>query len=416
MTTTIKVRFRPSGDGTEGEIYYQLSHGKKIKVMRTHYRVFTDEWNAKAQTVVMNKLNPRRNHILTLREKIQTDMDLFRKIIHNLEADNISFTCRDIAAKFEKYTSEYTLTNYMENIISQLHQNGKIRTSETYRATLNSFKKYYGRNSIRLDNITRELIEGYEGWLRHHGLTPNTISFYMRILRATYNRAVEENIIDNKSPFKHVYTGIDKTTKRAVHLSSIRKIYTLDLHHSPRLDFARDMFLMSFFLRGMSFVDMAFLRKTDLRNGYISYRRRKTGQQLHIKWTDEMQRILNKYPENETCYLLPLIRREGAGEIYAYRNMSYNINRCLKEIASMTGMELPLTMYVARHSWASAAKTNGIPISVISEGMGHDSESTTRIYLASLDTSVVDRANSVILKSLKLDSTQNQAKHTFVKS
>ncbi len=283
MTTTVKVRFRPSVEGTEGEIYYQLLHGQKTKTLHTHYRIFTDEWNAKTQTLTVDKLKPRNSYILDLRERIQTDMDLFKKIVHNLNTASISFTCRDIAMEFEKYSKEYSLTNYMNNIISELHKNGKVRTSETYRATLNSFIKYYGHESIRIDNINRELIEGYEGWLRHQGLTPNTVSFYMRILRATYNRAVEENVIDNKHPFKHVYTGIDKTTKRAVHISSIRKIYSLDLHHTPRLDFARDMFLLSFYLRGMSFVDMAFLRKTDLRNGYLSYRRRKTGQQLHIK-------------------------------------------------------------------------------------------------------------------------------------
>ncbi len=127
-----------------------------------------------------------------------------------------------------------------------------------------------------------------------------------------------------------------------------------------------------------------------------------------------MQRILDKYPENKSSYLLPLIRREGGSEIYAYRNMSYNINRSLKEIARMVGMGLPLTMYVARHSWATAAKSNGIPISVISEGMGHDSESTTRIYLASLDGTMIDRANSLILKSLISETSQNKERRKFV--
>ena len=161
------------------------------------------------------------------------------------------------------------------------------------------------------------------------------------------------------------------------------------------------MFLMSFYLRGMSFIDMAYLRKTDLRNGYVVYRRRKTGQQLTIEWTKEMQMILDKYPENESCYLLPVIRKTVANERNTYRNVGYNINRNLKKIAAMAGIAVPLTLYVARHSWASAAKAKGIPVSVISEGMGHDSEATTQIYLASLDTSVVDRANSIILKSLK---------------
>ncbi len=323
--------------------------------------------------------------------------------------DNISFRCRDIALEYEKYNAEYTLSNYMGNIISKLKKNGKLRTSETYRAALNSFRKYYGGNDIRLDNFSTALMEGYECWLRERGLTPNTVSFYMRILRATYNRAVEENAIDNKFPFKHVYTGIGKTIKRAVQISTIRKICSLNLKNDPRLDFARDMFMMSFYFRGMSFVVMAFLRKSDLHNGYISYRRRKTGQLLHIKWTLEMQHIIEKYPENDSIYLLPLIRSHTSAAIYTYRNLSYNINRSLKEIARIAGLSLPLTLYVARHSWASAAKSQGIPLSVISEGMGHDSESTTRIYLASLDASVVDRANSVILKSLMSDVCRNSS-------
>lgn len=145
---------------------------------------------------------------------------------------------------------------------------------------------------------------------------------------------------------------------------------------------------------------MAFLKKTDLKNGHVTYRRRKTGQQLTIEWTKEMQMILDKYPENASDYLLPIIRNTGTNERCAYRNMGYNINHNLKAIASMVGITIPLTLYVARHSWASAAKAKGIPLSVICEGMGHDSEGTTQIYLASLDTSVVDRANSLIISSL----------------
>ena len=174
----------------------------------------------------------------------------------------------------------------------------------------------------------------------------------------------------------------------------------MNLADLPALDYARDMFMISFMLRGMSFVDMAYLRKSDLSNGYIFYRRRKTGQMLTIEWTKEMQRILDKYPENSSDYLLPIIRHRGVNERSAYHNVGYNINHSLKTIGRLIGIKVPLTMYVARHSWASAAKSKGIPISVISECMGHDSETTTRIYLASLDTSVVDKANSLILKSL----------------
>lgn len=243
-------------------------------------------------------------------------------------------------------------------------------------------------------------MEGYEAHLKSRGNVPNTTSFYMRILRAVYNRAVESGIIEDRFPFRHVYTGIDKTVKRALPILCIKRINALDLSATPSVEFARDMFMMSFFLRGMSFIDMAFLRKSDLRHGYISYRRRKTGRLLTIAWTKEMQTLLAKYPENPTRYLLPIITRSDINEQTYYRNKAYRINHNLKTLASMAGLQMPVTLYCARHSWASVARAKGIPVHVISEGMGHDSEATTQIYLASLDNSLVDKANADILKGL----------------
>ena len=168
----------------------------------------------------------------------------------------------------------------------------------------------------------------------------------------------------------------------------------------PSLDFARDMFLFSFYTRGMSFIDMAYLKKKDLSNGILSYRRRKTGQQLFIRWEKYMQMIVDKYENPLSEYLLPIIKPKNGNERTQYQNAMYLINRKLKEIGKIVGVQIPLTMYVARHSWASVAKNKNVPISVISEGMGHDSEMTTQIYLASLDNTIVDKANSMILSYL----------------
>lgn len=165
------------------------------------------------------------------------------------------------------------------------------------------------------------------------------------------------------------------------------------------LEYARDMFLFSFYTRGMSFIDMAYLKKLDLKNGTITYRRRKTGQQLTIKWEKCMEDIIAKYGTNTaTHYLLPIITNPYSDERTQYRNAICRINVVLKEVAKLAGLHIPLTMHVARHYWASVAKSKNIPLSVISEGMGHDSEETTHIYLASLDTSLVDKANNLILK------------------
>lgn len=398
---SIKVKFRPSTVADhEGTIYYQIIHERKVRQILTDYKVFSSEWDENRSMVTTTQKSERKSLILSIRERIRWDIERLTKIDRKLEANGLTYTADDVIDEFNRYAHEYSLFNFMEGIIAKLKQNGKVRTSETYKSTLNSFKKFRKDEDIMLDCLTSEIMEGYEAWHKSRGVAPNTISFYTRILRAVYNRAVEDDIIENRNPFRHVYTGVDKTVKRALPLAVIKRIKALDLSLTPALDFSRDMFLMSFYLRGMSFIDMAFLKKSDLKNGYVTYRRRKTGQQLVIEWTKEMQMILDKYHENASDYLLPIIRNPGTNERCTYHNMGYNINHNLKRIAGMVGVSIPLTLYVARHSWASAAKAKGIPLSVISEGMGHDSEATTQIYLASLDTSIVDKANSLILKSL----------------
>lgn len=222
----------------------------------------------------------------------------------------------------------------------------------------------------------------------------------MRILRTVYKKAVEKGITTDRHPFKHVYCGMDKTVKRNIPLTAIKEIKNLDLSRSETLDFARDMFLFSFYTRGMSFVDMAYLKKTDLRNGILTYRRKKTGQLLSIEWTQQMQEIIDKYQLNTTQYLLSIILHEDGSERRQYLNQCMKINRKLKVIASLIQLQIPLSLYVARHSWATIARGKDIPLSVISEGLGHDSEMTTQIYLDSIKSSEVDKANRKILSEL----------------
>ena len=398
---SIKVKFRPSTVANrEGTIYYQIIHDRKSRQLPTDYHLLPNEWDQRRSMVASSRNTRRKPFLLSIRERIRWDIDRLTKIIRRFDTDGLPYSAADILTEFQRYTSEYSLFNFMQLQIIKLRQNGKLRTAETYSTTLSSFRKFRSDEDIMLDSITSQLMESFQAWHQQRGVAPNTISFYIRILRAVYNRAVEEEIIENRNPFRHVYTGVDKTVKRALPLPVIKKIKALDLSLTPALDFARDMFMISFMLRGMSFIDMAYLRKTDLSNGHITYRRRKTGQRLTIQWTNDMQKILDKYPENASEYLLPIIRNRDTNERYVYRNVGYNINHNLKQIARRVGIAIPLTLYVARHSWASAAKAKGIPLSVISEGMGHDSETTTQIYLASLDTSIVDKANSLILKSL----------------
>lgn len=410
---SIKVKFRPSVIvGKEGTIYYQIIHERKVCQLSTSYKVLPSQWDKLySMLIVPSLLNAEsESEFNRLCGCIKMELARLTRIVCKFDKRGVNYTAADVVHEFESGSAEYSLVQYMNSVIISLRQCCKWRTAETYVAALNSFLRFLasmsggggaGRaNDIMLDNMTPDIIEAYEAFLIGRGNTSNTTSFYMRILRAVYNRAVADGIIDNCNPFRRVYTGIGKTVKRALPQKMLKKIKAMDLSRHPLVDYARDMFMLSFFLRGMSFVDMSFLKKSDLSHGYLSYRRRKTGQLLSIAWTKEMQVILDKYPENPTHYLLPIITKTGINERIAYKNKAYNINNHLKKIASMLGVHMPLTLYCARHSWASMARSKGIPVSVISEGMGHSSEATTRIYLASLDTSVIDKANALIISSL----------------
>ncbi|MEZ3591344.1 MAG: site-specific integrase [Muribaculaceae bacterium] len=398
---SIKVKFRPSTVAShEGSIYYQIIHERKVRQILSDYKVFSQEWDENRSMVMTTHKSERKSFILSVRERIRWDVERLTKIVKALDNKGICYTADDIVEEYDRYSNEYSLFNYMQSMIVLLKQRNQTRTAETYKAALNSIKKYLADADIMLDAISSETMLAYEAYLKSKGNSPNTISFYMRIFRAVYNNAVENDIIENRNPFRKVFTGAEKTVKRALPLQTIRKIKNMDLSLTPKTEFARDMFMLSFYLRGMSFIDMANLKKTDLELGHVTYRRRKTGQRLIIEWTKEMQMIVDKYPDNPTEYLLPIITKDGVNQQRLARNVGERINHHLKKVAEKVGVVIPLTMYCARHSWASAAKAKGIPLTVISEGMGHDSEATTQIYLASLETSVVDKANALILKSL----------------
>ena len=397
---SVKVKFRPSTiEGKEGTIYYQIIQNRVIRQLKTDYRIFTDEWNEAVSCIIVGS-SERSNLLLSLQERMEWDLKRLDMIVRQLENRKGTYTADDIVTSFQSNTEGQSLFNFMQGIIARLKQMGKIRTAENYSCTLKSFMQFRGDRDVLLSEIDSDLMQLYEAYLHGKGAVRNTSSFYMRILRAVYNRALEKGLMEQRNPFRHVYTGVDKTVKRAVPLSAIKRMKNLDLSLQPNLEFARDMFLFSFYTRGMSFIDMAHLKKKDLQNGFLSYRRRKTGQQLVIRWEKCMQEIVDKH---HTCgrnpYLLPILNFQNESR-KQYKYAQSRINVHLKEIANMIGVSIPLSMYVARHSWASIAKSKNIPISVISEGMGHDSELTTQIYLASLDNTIVDNANAQILKCL----------------
>lgn len=400
---TMKVKFRASSIPTkEGTLFYQVVHGRVARQVNTGYKVYPCEWDSvHAEIVFPPGIGYNRgNYLASLKEILYGNTKRFKNIIARLERTGENYTAGDVLKRYLTPSDGEGFISFAREVIRQMGQIGKPRTAERYTVVTRSFERFCGENDVFLDEVDSDLMVRYENFLKVAGVCPNTTSYYMRGLRAIYNRAVEKELTVQRYPFRHVYTGIDKTVKRAVPLNIIRQIRDLDLTLSPATDLARDVFMFSFYTRGMSFIDMAFLKKKDLQNGILSYRRQKTGQQLSIKWERPMQEIIDKYDIKDTPYLLPIIRNMEVDARKQYKNAAHLVNDKLRRLGEQLGLAIPLTTYVARHGWASIARSKNIPLPIISEAMGHNSEKTTRIYLASLDTSAVDKANSQILKAL----------------
>lgn len=381
---------------------FQLIHGRSVRRITSEYKIFAEEWDGGAGLILLPPpSSPRYGHLVSIESALQWEMDRFRRMTEENEKVTGTVNLDEIAANFSPCTDTPTsVFNFMRGQIRHKKQLGKVRSAETYHSTLYSFMHFRKGVDLTFDMVDGGLMELYEAWMQGCGLTRNTTSFYMRILRTNYKLAVEQGLTPDRRPFRHVYCGMDKTVKRSIPIDEIRKIKRLDLSRKPGLDFARDMFIFSFCTRGMSFIDMAYLKKADLDGGCLSYHRKKTGQLLTVEWTRQMQAIIDKYKSNATKYLLPIITREDGSERRQYQNQMRKINRHLKEIARLAGLQLPLSMYYTRHSWATIARGKAVPLAVISEALGHDSETTTQIYLDSIKSSEVDKANSMILEGL----------------
>ena len=401
---TVKIKFRASSVGMkEGTLFFQVIHKRVARQVSTGLKLYPHEWDAAHGGVVLppDADDVRRAYLVALEERAVRGVDGLRNIVMRLERCGRDYTADRVVEMFLQPSASDRFLSFGRRLVRELRSVGRERTAETYTTALNSFERFRrGDDDVYLDEVDSSLITAYETWLKASGICPNSTSYYMRNLRAVYNRAVDKELTAQRHPFKHVYTGIDKTVKRAVPVRVIRQIREMDLSFNPSMDFARDIFMFSFYTRGMSFIDMAYLKKKNLQNGILSYRRQKTGQQLFVKWEKPMQEIIDKYDTSSSPYLLPVIKNNGKDAWRQYKNAEHLVNNKLKKIGMLLKLSIPLTTYVARHGWASIAKSKNIPITTISEAMGPDSEGPTRIYLASLDASVVDRANSLILRSI----------------
>lgn len=401
---TVKLRFRPSSvPESEGTLYYQVIHKRNVKCISTGYHVFPNEWDAETMSLVMPSEGERKEFLLQLRLIIDWEISQRQSILHKLENTNENFSLEELCNAFMQIPTCKTVFTFLQEQIARQKRMQRQGTAMTYISAYRRFKEFRGDKDLIFSELSPNMIKEYEAWLVNRNLMQNSIRFYLRTLNALIHKAVDEGLLnDSDNLFDRVHLSYVKTAKRAITTEYIRAIKKLQLPKDSTLAFARDIFMFSFYMRGMPFVDIAYLKKSDLKNGQVSYCRKKTNQLLVVEWEQEQQDIIDRYAHQttDTPYILPIITKVDGNEYQQYLRVQENINRALKKIGNMIGLKMSLTFYVARHSWASIAQDMNYSIAIISEGMGHNSIRTTQTYLASIDTSRVNEANRNIIRRI----------------
>lgn len=315
----------------------------------------------------------------------------------------------------ERKNAKDDLRLYMPEVIGMLKREGKFPAMHVYACMLRSYEKFcaeerYPKNttaSLSMQEIfTPERLKEYEDWLAGQQSSPNTISTYMRTLQAVYNRWMSPGIEGyNPVLFKDVYTKVESRTKRALTAEQMEQLRNTDFSVlTLRQQQVLTYFLLMFMLRGMPFIDLAHLRKSDLRNRRITYRRHKTGKLMVVDVPPDAMRLLQKYRDKtDSEYLFPLLHGGLFMEEHHHRYQE-TLRHFNRELARLMKQLLPgvsVSSYTARHTWATLAYHSGVPVGLISQSLGHSSIRVTMTYLKPFDAEVIDRINRQVISLVK---------------
>lgn len=344
---------------------------------------------------------------VTLQSQIDSALAGYRKKIQRLEALDMKVDFDNLFDLTSKCTPQL-VNSYFERQIAAMKQAGKINTAIKYTATRTSLVKFHPAK-LQFEDITPNLLVDFETFLRGEGNQSNSIATKFSVLKAVYNKAVADKIfLCKENPFVLYKVGKHwtQTRKRAVHKEDIQRLIQAELPitRSPYTEFARDIFLFSYFSAGINFKDIATLRYNDIEEDRIFYRRHKTGKAMTCRLHPQAKAIIARYAHSEAMqedYIFPIldchIHRTEQQIHNRVHKVLIHINRELKEWSKRLGLHTPLTTYVARHTYATVLKRSGVSVALISESLGHSDLSTTQIYLDSFENSQIDAAMAHLL-------------------
>lgn len=375
-------------------------HNGRKKSVGLGISVNQKHWDAAKQRISTEC--PNRDEI---QFQIATKVKEYEKKIQRLEALEIPITFETL---FNNDGQRFNVTvgDYFEQIIERLEKVEKYGSASKHKVTL-SLMRQFRSVDIHFNQIDLNYLREFEIFLRQRHNQNNSIATKFSVLKAVYNKALSENVFIAKShPFNQFKVGSFWTTtrKRAITKEDILTLFAIDLSNRDfYTQLAKDIFLFSYFMAGINFKDIALLKYCDIQNGRIYYTRGKTGKIMNCKLNEEAEKIISKYDRESTTedYIFPILNRNIHNTERQILNRVHkvlgHINACLQQLSKELGLQIPLTTYVARHTYATVLKRSGVNIALISESLGHSDISTTQIYLDSFENSQIDEAMKNLL-------------------
>jgi site-specific recombinase XerD len=354
---------------------------------------------------------PKKNHPLynELVNKINKKKLEASRLILELDNNDKDYSAEQIRFKLKTAViSKKTVFEYFDEIIKRLENSGRIGYANIFQSTKNNFKTFRKDKDLDFIELSATMILKYEEDCYLRNVKMNSVFVYLRTFKTLVNYARKESLIKQEfDPFKDIsFTKFRriKTAKRAISKEDIQKISKLKFENGTSLFNSKNYFLFSYYCRGINFIDMAFLKWENINHGRLTYIRKKTKENFTIEILKPALNILKfyqkKYLPSKLNYVFPILNEkyETAKSIDGrIDRILKTVNSDLKEIAKATKIDIKLTTYVARHSFATNLKKAGISTSVISEALGHESEKTTQIYLESFGNSILDEASKSLL-------------------
>lgn len=387
----------------KGDVYplkLRVVHNRKPFDLSLGHNLSEKDWDEKGQKVKSSCRtieNIARFNALLNKDK-QKVQDVLIRLQDEGKLDTL--TLEELKNYVTQKSTETMTLAFGEAMIAELQDAKKFGNARVYDTMLRSVRNFVKGRDLPLKQITYAWLKKYEAWYLSKGNSANGLSVSLRTLRALYNRAIKQKLISKDYyPFTDYRIKGESTRKRAISGADLELIKQFQ-PKTERQARAKDYFLLSFYLMGASFVDLAFLKVRNITGGRIEYKRQKTGRLHSIPLSAPLQAIIDKYLQGKKKddFILNVIKSDDPKrQLMNVRDELRQFNRRLKEIGELCGIEAPLTSYVARHSYATIAKYKGVPTAVISEALGHTSEEVTQVYLDSFDKEVLDKYHTMVI-------------------